>query len=106
LIYQGNSRDIDTILDDLRHDFKGDDYNIIQKNCNSFSDAFVMKLLNVPIPSYINRLANIGSFFSCLLPPSLTNQDAPVSSTNGRDYKVSANNVKAFSGQGYKLGSA
>lgn len=41
------------------------------------ANALVMELLGKPIPSYLNRLASFGSFFSCFLPADMTSQ-APV----------------------------
>ncbi len=38
------------------------------RNCNHFSDALCCALLNVGIPSYINRLAWWGGLFKCFLP--------------------------------------
>ena len=104
--FKGTSRDMDKILDELRVEFRGSDYNIILRNCNHFAEAFVKKLLNKEIPGYINRLAFIGSFFSCLIPPQLTN-DAPVNDGNNstRSITDSSKPLTAFSGAGMKLGS-
>jgi hypothetical protein len=77
--FDGTSRDIDSALDELRPKFAGDSYNLLLKNCNHFADAFSTRLLHKPIPDYVNRMAYIGSYFSCLLPPSMTGQ-APVDS--------------------------
>ena len=52
------------------------------KNCNHFADAFIFAMLNKRIPSYVNRLANLGNMVSCLFPPSLMNQ-APVGQDGG-----------------------
>jgi len=60
--------EIQKVLDDLSLDFLGNTYHPFTRNCNTFSNEFSMKLLNVPIPSYINRLPFIGSIFSCVLP--------------------------------------
>jgi hypothetical protein len=49
----------------------------LTRNCNHFANAFVTKLLNKPIPGYVNRLANLGGMISCLFPPQLLS-DAPV----------------------------
>ena len=95
------------------------------KNCNHFSDAFVFALLNVRIPGYVNRLANLGSMVSCLFPPSLTGQ-APVGQDSGsgsssNSYQVStpmsrrqaqssgtstasSNSSQVFSRAGFTLG--
>ncbi|CAG2173206.1 unnamed protein product [Oppiella nova] len=37
-------------------DFRGKDYNLIQRNCNHFSDAFCKKLCGKGIPKNINNL--------------------------------------------------
>lgn len=73
-VFEGGQRDIDRVLDELRPVFKGEDYHIVNRNCNHFADAFVQKLLGREIPGYVNRLAYIGSFFSCLLPLQVAGQ--------------------------------
>jgi hypothetical protein len=47
------------------------------RNCNHYADAIARALLGRGIPSYVNRLAYLGGFLSCLLPSSLT-KEAPV----------------------------
>jgi len=115
-VFDGSSREVDLILDELRKEFRGSDYNILTKNCNSFAGAFAHKLVNRHPPAYINRMAEIGACFSCLLPPSLTNQ-SPVDSGNavgggggGSVYRIGSsssgsNSFNAFGGQAYKLGA-
>lgn len=60
-------------LDRIRPDFPGDSYNVIFRNCNDFSTAFVRGCLNKNIPGYINRLARLGRSWPirCFLPPNL-----------------------------------
>ena len=116
--FKGTSRELDRIIDELRTYFTGDNYDVLQNNCNSFSEALVQQLCHRSIPGYINRLAGIGSYFSCLLPPSLTS-GAPVdsapsssSSTASRSFNSnqpnyggsSSTGVKPFSGKGRRLG--
>jgi len=96
--YGGTQRDLDRILDELRDSFKGSSYHVLTQNCNCFSDALVQRLLNKPIPGFVNRLANIGAFFSCLLPPAISN-DAPVN----QEDRVGL--LQPFSGQGQRLSS-
>ena len=38
------------------------------RNCNCFSEAATVQLLGHSIPPHVNRLANWGSCFSCLIP--------------------------------------
>mmetsp|Transcript_13495 Transcript_13495/g.22163 ORF Transcript_13495/g.22163 Transcript_13495/m.22163 type:complete len:214 (-) Transcript_13495:103-744(-) len=80
--YTGTSMALDKILDTLKPQFSEDSYNLVSKNCNHFSDAFVFAMLNVRIPGYVNRLANLGNMVSCLFPPSLLGQ-APVGQSGG-----------------------
>jgi hypothetical protein len=51
----------------------------------------------------VNRLAGIGSMFSCLLPPSMTGH-APVGSTD-QQQRLLQPAVVPFSGTGFKTGS-
>jgi len=80
-VFNGQLRDLDSIIDSLRRDYHGGAYHMLDRNCNSFSEAFVFKLLHREIPGYINRMAFYGSIFSCLLPQDMTGQ-APVGDTN------------------------
>ena len=145
--------DVDCAIQELKSEFKGSDYHILNKNCNHFagaisltqllcdlltcqlillkrlteyqliSEALVRYLLGRSIPGYVNRLAGIGSFFSCLIPQSML-KDAPVdgqdsssssssggsSFTTGNNKRFATNNNSAneerqpFIGSGFKLG--
>jgi len=89
-----SSSEFKSIISDLAKDFTGDKYHITAKNCNSFSDALCVALLNKHIPSWINRAATLaGPLVSGWLggaPPVSTPTTA----------------MKAFEGQGYKLSGA
>ncbi|ERN00211.1 hypothetical protein AMTRI_Chr13g115900 [Amborella trichopoda] len=60
-----------TFMENLAGKYHGDTYHLIAKNCNHFSDDVCMKLTGKPIPGWVNRLARLGSFCSCLLPESI-----------------------------------
>jgi hypothetical protein len=78
--YDGTTSDIKMIVSQLRsapHNFHGDGYNLILKNCNHFANAFCWALLRKTIPGYVNRLADVGTCCSCLLPKKLL-EDSPV----------------------------
>ncbi|CAM9631115.1 unnamed protein product [Ascophyllum nodosum] len=112
-------------LDALREEFGPDRYNILMRNCNTFSSALCEELLGRPIPGYVNRLAWMGSYFSCLMPKSML-EDAPVNegtSTSGfsvhappgraitagggaRTRGVGAGSYNAFQGSGMSLAAA
>ena len=49
-------------------DFLPGTYNVVNKNCNNFSNALCVSLCNNPIPTWINRAASIGSSFSAITP--------------------------------------
>lgn len=108
-VYNGTTKDLEITIDELKRSFQGSDYNVLTKNCNCFAEALVQKLLGKSIPGYVNRMAEIGSYFSCLLPPSITNQ-APVDSTQeSNNLLVPSSKSRSsgvFSGKGYKLGGA
>lgn len=49
-----------SVLDGLHTKFKGNSYHLIRKNCNTFTNCFSEAILNKPIPSFVNRMANWG----------------------------------------------
>ncbi|CAN0899721.1 DeSI-like protein At4g17486 [Linum grandiflorum] len=56
------------VMEDLAHEYKGNAYNLITKNCNHFCNAACLQLTANPIPSWVNRLARIGFLCNCVLP--------------------------------------
>ncbi len=108
---------------DLRSQFGPNSYNLITKNCNSFSNAFAWALVGRTIPPHVNRLADIGSFCSCLLPQKMleaapvgdtssdnsTNSGFQVSGGHGRLSSVGPGKnqmPRPFVGSGHTLGSS
>lgn len=53
-------QEIATAVDTLRREFAGENYHILEKNCNHFSDALCKRLVGKGVPSYINRAAWLG----------------------------------------------
>ena len=103
----------------LSHSFQTNDYHLIYRNCNHFSNALVWKLCRKQIPNYVNRIAYFSKLCSCLLPKSLI-EDSPVGGSKqsesssflvpthasmNRGAKVSnnSNSTQAFTGKGYSL---
>jgi hypothetical protein len=120
--YEGGQAELKTALSVLRDDYGPDDYNLIRKNCNHFSNALIWKLMNKAMPGHVNRLADIGMCFSCLIPRKLL-ENAPVgdpSSSGGggsSGFLVKAGNRSSnaansavqkptFSGSGARLGGS
>ncbi|KAJ1693835.1 hypothetical protein LUZ63_010533 [Rhynchospora breviuscula] len=58
-------------LEDLAESYHGDTYHLIFKNCNHFTDDLCKHLTGKRIPRWVNRLAKLGSFCSCILPDSI-----------------------------------
>ena len=83
-IYRGSLSDIDGIINSLRRDFSGDKYHILNRNCNSFAEMFVLRLLNIQTPGWVNRMAFYGSLFSCFLPDEFSG-NAPVNQESSSD---------------------
>ncbi|KAF9613231.1 hypothetical protein IFM89_006332 [Coptis chinensis] len=57
-------------LESMASEYHGDTYHLISKNCNHFTDDLSLRLTGKQIPGWINRLARLGAFCSCLLPES------------------------------------
>ncbi|CAH8432192.1 unnamed protein product, partial [Schistosoma haematobium] len=53
--------DVLLLLESITTDYRGDQYHLLNKNCNHFSDTFVQLLCGRSLPKWINRLATIGS---------------------------------------------
>ncbi|KAG0150193.1 hypothetical protein CROQUDRAFT_652603 [Cronartium quercuum f. sp. fusiforme G11] len=49
-------------------DWRGTSYDLLRRNCNTFTDEFCMLLTGRHTPSWINRAASVGSAFPCLVP--------------------------------------
>ena len=63
-----SSYDIQYEIYNLLLNYKNNDYDIILKNCNSFSDSICLKLFNKHIPSFVNRWANfVRPLYACTL---------------------------------------
>jgi len=114
--FDGGMKELNNALDELRHNggFGGNNYSLVRRNCNHFCNALLWQLLKRPIPSYINRLANIGDCCSCLLPQQLLDGSPVNGSGNNNQSSSFAVPTRAsmnrdsttFSGTGYSLNNA
>lgn len=77
--FKGTTRDLETIIQSLRPKFGGDSYHLMNNNCNSFANELMLRLTGQEIPGWINRMANMGSYCSCLMPEQQA-ANAPVDS--------------------------
>ncbi|KAJ6946996.1 deSI-like protein [Populus alba x Populus x berolinensis] len=60
-----------SFIEHLSAKYHGDTYHLIAKNCNHFTDEACKQLTGKPIPGWVNRMAQLGSFCNCLLPESI-----------------------------------
>ncbi|CAM9776904.1 unnamed protein product, partial [Choristocarpus tenellus] len=99
--YQGGTSELNRALDALREEFALHRYNVLSRNCNSFSSALCEQLLGRPGPGWINRLAWMGSWFSCLVPPQMLGE-APVNEggAGGGGYQMIAPPGRMMGGAG------
>ncbi|CAN0149629.1 unnamed protein product, partial [Ectocarpus sp. 12 AP-2014] len=58
--FTGGSSSLSRAIDSLREEFGPDRYNVLTRNCNTFSSALCEELVGKPIPGYVNRLAWMG----------------------------------------------
>ena len=107
--YNGTTRDLEKIISELRNSYQGTDYHVINRNCNAFADEFLQRLLGVASPGYVNRMAFIGSFFSCLLPESMnqdpTQQQQQQQSSGGGGSSYGGNRVNSVGSNNSSSGS-
>lgn len=52
--------DVRHMIQLLGHEYRGDKYHLISKNCNHFSAAFAKTLTGRDIPGWVNRLASFS----------------------------------------------
>ncbi|KAL3314829.1 Desumoylating isopeptidase 2, partial [Cichlidogyrus casuarinus] len=66
--------DVLQIIEGLGNEFRGNQYHLLEKNCNHFSEELVKILCGASLPSWINRLANVTSNMAIIkknIPPQL-----------------------------------
>ncbi|VFQ87285.1 unnamed protein product [Cuscuta campestris] len=63
--------EVRAVMESLAQKYRGNAYNLITKNCNHFCNDACIRLTGNGIPSWVNRLARIGSMCRCLVPMRL-----------------------------------
>ncbi len=59
-----SARQVQMLVLSMQNAYLGREYDVIKRNCNTFSNDLVTHLVGVPIPDHVNRLARTGSIFS------------------------------------------
>ena len=72
-IYLGRTnmspKEVEGLLNSLAPEWKGNSYDFLERNCNSFCECFSERLLHEKnVPRYVNRAARFGAALRCLLP--------------------------------------
>ena len=55
-------------LHKLMKKYRTNKYDMLKMNCNHFSNEFLLLLIGRGLPHYLNRAANVGSYFHCIVP--------------------------------------
>jgi len=58
---QVGQQDAHRIIAELRGEFPGNSYDLVTRNCNTFSDELCRRLCGQGIPSWVNRLAGLAN---------------------------------------------
>lgn len=61
-------QEVRDLMEELAETYAGNTYHLISKNCNHFCNYVCLRLTGNAIPSWVNRLANLGFLFKCVLP--------------------------------------
>ncbi|GAA5830708.1 hypothetical protein JCM5353_004093 [Sporobolomyces roseus] len=73
------------IIQQMKRDpnWHGTNYNLLQRNCNSFTDELVRRLTGRPAPYWINRAAFIATSFPCIVPSGFIDETEEAVPTAG-----------------------
>ncbi|EEF46901.1 deSI-like protein At4g17486 [Ricinus communis] len=64
-------KEVRAFMEKLAHEYSGNSYHLITKNCNHFCNDVCIKLTGKTIPRWVNRLARLGFLCNCVLPAEL-----------------------------------
>ncbi|XP_023766314.1 deSI-like protein At4g17486 [Lactuca sativa] len=88
------------VMEELAEDYKGNSYNLIARNCNHFCNDACVRLTGNAIPSWINRLAKIGSLCSCIIPASVNSIKVGIKANKVHHEGEFSKNHRSRSGNG------
>mmetsp|Transcript_4838 Transcript_4838/g.11568 ORF Transcript_4838/g.11568 Transcript_4838/m.11568 type:complete len:226 (+) Transcript_4838:94-771(+) len=101
-------QDVQREISALGDHFRGNAYHLILCNCNHFAAELCLRLTGKRLPGWVNRLAYMGSWVSCLLPKGMgvahpESSDVQSQNTLASYRKSGVANFQSFSGQGMSL---
>ncbi|KAI9780611.1 MAG: hypothetical protein M1816_002807 [Peltula sp. TS41687] len=60
--------EIEKTIQEVSEEFPGTSYNLLNRNCNHFTNALCRRLTSRSAPRWLNRAASIGVALPCVLP--------------------------------------
>lgn len=60
--------EIEVIVRQVSEEFLGTKYNLLNNNCNHFTNTLCERLTNRPAPPWLNRAASVGLALPCVVP--------------------------------------
>ena len=100
---EATSAEVQRMVESLRGAWLGSEYHLLSRNCNCFADELATRLCGRRIPGWINRLAGLGVYFACLLPPE---QRPPVGAGAGAGAGPSRGSSSGGGGSGAVPGAS
>ncbi|KAG7973342.1 hypothetical protein I3843_07G223000 [Carya illinoinensis] len=79
--------EVQAFMEKLAKEYRGNAYHLITKNCNHFCHDVCIRLTGKAIPSWVNRLARLGSFCNCVLPAGVSEGKVGQFGSRGRVYE-------------------
>ncbi|GFR48623.1 hypothetical protein Agub_g10537 [Astrephomene gubernaculifera] len=78
-----SQQEIHHLVQRMGNEYKGNNYHLLQRNCNHFANDLCTQLVGKEAPSWVNRLAGIAVVLHCLIPtawvpPLQTPSAAPI----------------------------
>jgi hypothetical protein len=69
-----NLTTVQKMVDEMNSQFNQSGYHVLKNNCNCYTRALAERVLGsqCSYPGWVNRMAYMGSFFSCLIPVCVT----------------------------------
>lgn len=62
------AEEIDEIIREASEEFDGRSYNLLERNCNHFTDWLVEQLTGRRAPGWLNRASRVGVALPCVVP--------------------------------------
>mmetsp|Transcript_5409 Transcript_5409/g.7316 ORF Transcript_5409/g.7316 Transcript_5409/m.7316 type:complete len:199 (+) Transcript_5409:327-923(+) len=96
-------QEVEDLCDQLGDEYRGNQYHLLSRNCNHFTNSLTKELTGKSSPGWINRLAYLGLCCACILPPGLNPPlPAPPQSSSQARLQLSEDDNQPLINQGGK----